>query len=391
MTDRTRWFDLAPADAWFFRDGRPSNRGEDQSDLASLFPPHATTVVGALRAALARQQGWAGRGPWPAEIGATLGDGFDDLGRLAFTGPFLRKQCGAAAELLFPMPRHLLGKIDEEDDGPTFTPRSWLRPEPVACDLGDDVHLPMPPRQGDADTQPGTTGGDFFLTTTGMEAVIAGALPESAQCIHRNSLFTDEPRVGIAFDEQNPQARTTGEGAIYSPSYVRLQQGVSLAVGITGLPEDWHVPGILPLGGESRLATCRELPQQAVRLPHGEPDDQAIADTGRELLILLTPAHLTGGDSTDRTDGWIGPRPGEPAAGLHGGLAGSVLTAALDRPVRIGGWDFRKGPRPLEPFVPAGSVWWLEGVGGALDRLGSSPFTAYGYGHAIRARCPVDP
>jgi len=388
MTDHDRWFDLEPADAWFFRDGRPSNRGEDQSDLGSLFPPHAATVVGALRAALARQRGWSGRGSWPAEIAAVIGDGFDDLGRLRCTGPFLRRrsQDEDLAELLFPMPRHVLGHLGESGGTPTFTPASWLRPEPISCDLGDQVHLPVPPREANATGPRATTGDDFLLTATGMDAVIAGRLPASSHCVHHSLLFAREPRVGIALDEEDPAARSTADGAIYSPGYVRLAKGVSLALGIAGLPDDWSAPGVLPLGGESRLATCRELPTATVRLPGVDAEERA--DTEPGLLVLLTPARLADADD-GRPDRWAGPRPGEAAAALHDGMKGTVHTAALDRPVRIGGWDFRTGPRPLEPFIPAGSVWWLDApAGGAAGRLGASPFTAYGYGHAVRARWP---
>ena len=52
-----------PIDSWFFRDGTPfTTNSTPQEDVSSLFPPYPPTVVGALRAALALEKGWPGRG-----------------------------------------------------------------------------------------------------------------------------------------------------------------------------------------------------------------------------------------------------------------------------------------------------------------------------------------
>ena len=84
---------LEPVDTWFFRDGTPFTKGDSpQENVGSLFPPPPATVVGALRAALARSRGWGGRGSWPPEICEILGDGPDDLGQLRFDGPFLLRE-----------------------------------------------------------------------------------------------------------------------------------------------------------------------------------------------------------------------------------------------------------------------------------------------------------
>ena len=59
--------DLQPVDTWFFRDSTPFTMGKaPQENVGSVFPPHPATVVGAIRAALARSRGWDGRGRWGA-------------------------------------------------------------------------------------------------------------------------------------------------------------------------------------------------------------------------------------------------------------------------------------------------------------------------------------
>jgi len=361
-----RWFDLEPIDAWFFRDSRPSNRGEDQSDLKSLFPPHPVTVAGALRAALASKQGWNGQNSWPDNLKPVLGDG-GNLGKLSFMGPFLRK----GEELIFPMPQHVMGYMKDTGQDIIFEPCDLLQPgkESVTTDAGlirlPEVHY----NDGKKGFKPPSAPENFFVSATGMNQILEGELPSAKCCIHARSIYYHEPRVGI---QRDPDTGTTGEKALYSPQYIRLQRDVSMAVGISGLPEDWSLPSIFPFGGESRLAGCTqletgpELPQQPLR-------------NGKAIVLLLTPAHFS-------EDCWCGACPGDSAANLNNTLSGSVVTAAIDRPIRIGGWDsIKKQPLPTAPYVPAGSVWWLENAlcsnGGNTLQLGAR--TAYGFGTAL--------
>ena len=57
-----------------------------------MFPPTPESVAGALRAALARCNGWDGmERRWPPSLNPVLGDGPDDLGSLMFEGPLVSK------------------------------------------------------------------------------------------------------------------------------------------------------------------------------------------------------------------------------------------------------------------------------------------------------------
>jgi len=350
-----RWLQIEPVDAWFFRDGRPFNRGESQDDLECLFPPAPVTVVGALRAALARERGWSGSGSWTDhshELRDILGDGFEDLGRLRFLGPFLLQN----GELLWPMPRHVVGHMAEETDeeGRTrtvFVPKRLLRPttDPVICDVGE-TRLPELSAGGQtvsaqsAEKPPKPADG-VFLTTAGMSKVLAGHLPDKTECRLSEDLFTEELRVGIS---REVETRTTGRAALYNPRYLRLKPGVSLIEGVAGLPDQWQLPTLMPLGGESRMAT--------VTLLERPPTFPQLATGSLVTLISATPACFA--------EPWWGAWPGDGVSRLSGELAGTVVTVAVDRPQRIGGWDSLAGsPLPLRPFVPAGTVWWFESEG----------------------------
>lgn len=362
------WLALSPLDTWFFGDGRPNNMTEDQSDLRSLFPPPAPTVAGAVRAGAARALGWTS-GPWPPELTAVLGDG-PDLGPLRFTGPFLARN----GEALFPAPRHLLGSLDEEG---RWRPRDLLAPgDPaVRSDLASHpIRLPRPCRLTATRSERLTEPRDLWVTRNGMDRVLAGDLPSSDDCVPASALFALEARIGLARD---PATRTAREGALYSPTHVRLRRGVRLLIGVEGLPTGVRLPNLLPLGGESRLAACEEVP--APSLPRGD------VATGGSVLVLLTPACLLDPAGT----AWSVPAPGAPAAALLPGMTGRIESLCLPRPLRVGGWDsVEHRPRPLTPLVPAGTVWFLREtrIVDPLPRIGS--ITAFGYGHLVGGLSP---
>lgn len=375
---------LRPIDAWFFRDGRPYDQNEStQAWVESQFPPPAPTVVGALRLALARAQGFSGRGAWDAALAAVLGDGPDDLGALRFVGPRLRR----GDEDLFPLPRHVLGELAQgsarEDDRPTsWVARDLLVPEamPVTCDLGGSaahpVWLPRPAGMSAPERAPGHRA-DQWVTAAGLAHVLAGRLPEASQIVGADALWRLEPRVGL---ERAWPARTARQGALYSPSYVRIGHQVSVAVGISGVPDGWSLPLTLTLGGEGRMASCDGL-TRPLSLPACPAEAIRRAPAGRRLaVVLLTPACLM---SPQDEPTW--PGPGEPLPGLPGAR---VVSACVDRPLLIGGWDGRRRrPLPLRPFAPAGSVWFCEldddaDLDEVLTRHGDhiGRDTAYGFG-----------
>lgn len=327
--------ELAPVDTWFFRDGTPFFAGESpMGGVGSLFPPHPGTVVGALRAALAVNRGWDGRGRWPAEFCAVLGDGPDDLGRLTFDAPILLRD----GQPLFPVPRHLLGAGNPGE----WVPATLLLPGPaVTCDLGEAVRLPRAlPVAGDPhDLKP---GGGQWLTSRGLTAVLNGALPFPEDVVFSGDLWAMEDRTGL---ELNRATGTAVEGLLYNARHVRPATGVSLGARIHGLPDDWTVPfgQLLPLGGESRLAECREWDGD---LRFGDP----VGTAARHEIAVIALSPLDVGEEV-----CMGIQPIDELAGAR------VISAAVDRPLRIGGWNsLRRTPLPMRSVLPPGSVLFCE-------------------------------
>jgi len=356
---------LDPLDTLFFRDGTPfAADSSAPSDVGGLFPPHPATLTGALRAALARANGWSGSGRWTPELNQAFGAGPEDLGLLSFTGPFLLR----AGQPLFAAPLHLQGA----SAGDGWTPRALLQPgSAVVCDLGDAVRLPdLPAAIPAAERAELKAGEGWWLTRAGLEAVLRGSLPAPETLVASGELWREEPRIGI---ERNRQTRTAADGMLYTCRHVRLARQVGLGVEIAGLDHHWMPPsGALPLGGESRLALCSPW-QQALALTAPLP---AVVASGRLLVVALTPLALS-------AEQILGRAPLPELAGAR------VISACLGRPLRIGGWDsLARRPLPLQSFLPAGSVLFCQlldpAAGGALAagcglaRIGARQRWGYG-------------
>ena len=322
---------LDPVDTWFFRDGTPfTAQSAPQEDVGSLFPPHPPTLVGALRAALARANGWNGQGQWCSAMCDVLGDGPEDLGAVSFAGPFLLRD----AKPLFRAPRHLLGASDSG----RWEPRAFLSPgAPVTCDLGDNVRLP------ELNERTLQAGDDEWLTPSGLNAALRGQLPGTDEVESSKCLWSTEPRIGLARDDDTRSAK---EGMLYSSRHVRLHRGVSLGVRIAGVPADWTRPfgQLAPLGGESRLA---ELQEWDSNLHFDAPLDQ-IKNTRRVVLTALSPLDL-------EQEIYVGKTPLNGLGGIH------VVSACLERPQRVGGWNSgTRRPLALRSVLPPGSALFCE-------------------------------
>ena len=325
--------ELLPIDTWFFRDGTPfALDNSPQENVGSLFPPHPPTVVGALRAAMARSNGWDGRSAWSSDIREVLGDGPEDLGRVSVDGPFLLHH----EEPLYRMPRHLAGS---SDDG-RWKPSTFHRlGDETTCDLGR-VRLPEPMRETGTKLK---TGDRHWLTKHGMNAVRHGCLPNHDDVVSDDSLWSVEPRIGL---QRDGATRTAKEGMLYSTRHVRLAPGVSLGARIAGLPADWGIPfgELLPLGGESRLAECGKWNADvSLKVPW-----ERISATGRVAVVALSPV-----------DWGAQVRPGLELSAPFGNAR--IVSACIDRAQRIGGWDSQaRCPVPLRSVLPPGSVLFCE-------------------------------
>lgn len=338
MTSKT--YKLTPVGTWFFRDGRPYNQDESKlADIKSMFPPFAVTAVGALRASVARNLGWNGKGDWSDDIKDKLGDG-QKLGPLTFKGPYLVREKEGKSETLFPAPLHILGKLSEGENGQWEKPTLLKPGEEVDCDIGDKIRLPSSKNAQGKKSLYGS-----YLTLADLKVVLTGGDLSKIHPVRAKNLWDFEFRVGI---ERVFETRTPLEGALYSISRVRLEQGVGLAVAVDGLGAGMDLQSTLPFGGEGGLAYSDSL-NDTIKIP-----EYPVLKPSSDGKIRFTVTHLT---HAYFEGSW--PGPGDEVPDLAGA---KVVSACLERPVWIGGWDsVNREPLPLKPFIPGGSTWFCEG------------------------------
>lgn len=388
---------FAPLDTLFFRDGRPFNAGETVW-LNSQFPPSGRTLQGAIRSAIVEHSGmdWisyraackpenAAGDPLVRAIGTA-----QDLGEMRLSGPFLLRD----REWLLPVPLDLF--VAQQVYGllaPSATP--------VECDLGA-VRLPQASVKG-LKTQEGK-----YVTVAVMAELLAGQTANfpSKPSASLWKLFADnpddpeekdaladlEPKVGLGRDNV---LRLHKEGMLYSIATVRLREGVTLAMVVAGIDEKLHPSGpfIQRLGGEGKLAKVSiSDPPAWPRMPTLIPK----AGKLRFKLVLTTPTYFKecwrpDGFALRENVGWQGSWPAITTNQETIELANvTLVSACIGKTVRIGGWDLASNaPRPLEGFVPAGSVYFCEIDAGQMDNVAAlhgghiGLHREYGFGHVL--------
>ncbi len=352
MSNTVTWV-IEPIDTWFFRQGSPFDLGQNVLTGDVIFPPHMSTLQGAIRTAIAREQGWHNGHDdlWPEILGTP-----DDLGAMSLEGVFLQKN----HQLLFPVPRHL---VQYGEAIISLTPG-----DPVESDLG----LRALPRLKSGAPQEGKVSSldESYISSEGLVQSLQGKLPPPETILSPDTLWHQEIRTGLGVNDQTQVAEP---GLLYQATHVRLKKDVSLIVSVKGIPWTWQKSvRAFPLGGESRFARATlsehsiSLPPLTVKPSH---DGQV-----RVIAILLTPGLFE-----------------DPQRALRDGpLSEPCLSAVTGRVARRGGWDLkRRRPRPSDSFIPAGSVWFYLLSPKTWDTLKIlhgrhvGMKTEYGFGHII--------
>jgi len=366
-------FALWPDDLLFFRDGKPSTVGEDHY-LRSLFPPHPTTLYGAIRTRRLLDEKVPLQGlaqAWSSlrrELLSELGP-WGGFGELELRGPWLvRDQPDCEPEILLPAPQDLavISKLSKtkksgpKSGSPTVTSvfRFLCEPKPPAKSCPGWSHSfglwqiheklgskwkPKAFQPGEEEPQPAV---GWYLTSAGIASWSHGGLPKASHFVHHSELWLPEPRTGVGLRKK---VRSHWDGRLFSFGYIRLAQHVALGFEVRhcGL----EAGGALRLGGDGRMARLEGGPP--LRLPTHTPKP------GRPFCLSFATPTLS-------KTGALPPGFDASGAGTLPGPDNSpaqcrVLAAILKNPQLIGGWDLAKNcAKPLRRAIPAGTVYVLE-------------------------------
>ncbi|NBB86616.1 MAG: type III-B CRISPR module-associated protein Cmr3 [Bacteroidetes bacterium] len=350
---------LEPSDVLLFRDGRSFSAGDQLA--TGHFPPHPTTVYGALRSALLSQ---SGADFHKADFGLK-GTGLADVvgtktapGALSLTGFSLAHRTGDGVEALYPVPGDVL--INKEDKGKPFADvrGTYLVPVQRAAS-GPDVAgrtnmpgdlLPLWPAASAGSDNPTYTGAEGWLSAGPYAQLLRGSLQALQHAIPPGQLFSSEPRTSVSIEAE---ARTATEGHLFSVQFTRPHEGIGFLVEVDAPTLDLTPSGWLRLGGEARAVRYETVDEGSAQVPPGY-GDTAAAKGSYLKLTLVTAAPFSGG--------WL-PDGFDPDT-LRGEVAGvpcRLAGAAVGTPQHLGGWDVAAGrPKPTRRAVPAGSTYFVE-------------------------------
>ena len=341
-TQSTLTLSFTPYDTWFFRESRPHD-AVGASELSSLFPPPVKTLIGAFRSHLGEQAQIDWRTRYSESLKMDLSDllgASNQLGPVSLNGPWIHRQ----GQRLYPAPLYLMHKdqdIQRLEIGPT-----------VRCDLGN-VRLP----QLAAGLKGYKTLENRWLTSSGLSKCLNGQVPTAQECFSTQDLFSLEPRLGIA---RNNQQRQVLEGKLYQTQHLRLKAEIDVQLEIHDLPDALLAMAnqanspVLRLGGEGRMASLNSQ-NSALDLPDLKPinQDSFVIHfmTAADFNGQMFPADFTKQQNNGQTV-W---------QGQINGIECQIEAAVIGKAHREGGWDMQNHqPHPVKSYIPAGSAWFCR-------------------------------
>lgn len=344
---KTTWIEMEPIDTLFFKGSESMEAGENH-EVDTMFPPMPTTIIGAIRTAIMRQNDIAPAAYLENPDQCLLKHpilGRPDKPAFSLTGPLFRTGNGC---LLLPAPANWFAdppeqhqKHEWEIDWAVQTAKP-LTGSPLG--LVGSVADPFWVKGPKCSNMKSLSG--WWVTPATFEAVshnknilfikdITKLKSDQAAILPSSALFCREERVGIALTPE----RTSKDGYLYSTAHVRLRGDVSLLVGINSAHELFlSDEGILQLGGEQRI--CRYRLIENAMLPE---------KTDGRFLVALSPIEFFSLSEELR-----------------------VVPRASGKLIRVGGWDMAKGfHKPMSAWLPAGTVFFTN------DKQDCSQFMMY--------------
>ncbi len=342
---------LQANDTFFFRDGRPFTKG-DQSEGYSIFPPLPSTILGALRTAYIAEHGdlsafYAGK------MAMTIGTP-DSLGSISLNGVFLADR---NSTIYYPIPLDLVVKKKETDN------RLYLlKVGTESSNLSSNASLTYLLKWFGAEDVESETNGRLEGIVM-AEYLLGGQTEFGFRPIEDFIRF--EPKIGIERDYRTSSAK---DNMLYRINMSRFQsqflkKNERKALSDLGFVVDYQCKielpenGMLKLGGEGKSFTYKQSCYHTDPLA-AEEDMTALKEvihsSGFFKLYFATPAIFD--------HGWL-PKWIDKTTynAQYESLSFELITAAVGKPIAIGGWDMKKNmPKPTRQAVPAGSVYYFK-------------------------------
>lgn len=370
---------IQPVDVLFFRDSKPFGAGESHA-AKGAYMPGPQPFAGAVRTAVLAQELALRQKPFSTyakdkafqaevkEIGTP-----QQYGEFALTGPFAAQMEEGMLNIFLPTPLDLLKEREDDSaalrgvlpvtevfEGISTNLRTksvlWIRQEQAPSEL--DIHAfkdeaVMAYLQNDDGRPP---------------IQIADEMKAEAD------FMIGEDRTGIALSEH----KTAKEGHLYTNQYLRLTErpgivrGFFVETNVTSLPPI----GLLKLGGEGRMARYQVVEDKAMGSwlvgNKGKKRQELKNKVGKSNLCkiyLASPAVFAQGWLPDFIDKDTLLSKEDSIFGRHH-ITLQLISAAIGKPVSIGGWDLaKKYPKTMYKAVPGGSVYFFKCIAGNMEDI----------------------
>ena len=325
---------LKPNDTFFFRDGRPFNRGQ-QAEGYSIETPLPSTVMGALRTAyIAFCGGMTQFINENEEMKSVIGTkhSLEDAS-VHIKGVFLGCSDGS---LYYPTPRDLVSEKKSQD----------TKLYPLSIESRSNTfyssfasELPAFLTWKKSEVQVEHAGG--YVSSDNLRKYLLS----ETQCLtsEKSDFIIDEPKIGIT---REYKTLTAAEGMLYRINMKRFKDSeFGFVVDVNGI-DQLPKSALIKLGGEGKgfsySKTCHALNLLS------EDDLKILRDRIRALrkfkIYLAAPAIFD--------EGWF---PSDIPKGVE------LIAAAVGNYVSIGGWDVAHNrPKSTYRSVPAGSVYYFQ-------------------------------
>lgn len=343
------WLDLEPADTLFFRDHGSRRPGVD--NWAGSVPPSPLTLFGAIGSWLMEGLGvdFAAfkKAEEPHDLLGTFNAELREL-PWSIAGPFWGEQgtvyFPAPASAYFCEPNKYAWLIPAEERGLFSGLPDGLRPL-VFADGQSISGKDLKPAQG-------------WISRSRLGDFLQSGMPENFNHQEEAKFFGTEKRYGIGVDKDSFAAE---DGMLFVTPRMRVRQGKVFSVQIRFKAEDARAKieqvlqknnGVAFFGGERGRVKISFRKNETLI---AAPDPAELAQQGRFLLYLCTPALFT--------EGW------KPAHWPDCFNGAELIGAAVHKPCRISGWAQGQGPRRLYHAAPGGSVYFFETKGWNENRF----------------------
>ncbi|MEO0293606.1 MAG: type III-B CRISPR module-associated protein Cmr3 [candidate division WOR-3 bacterium] len=334
------WIKISPNDTLFFRSGRPFTMGSE-TWTDTIFSPYPSTIYGALRTFLIFERGSLKdfkNGKYK-DIGTP-----DEKGTMKIFGPLIFNSKHSLT--YFPAPLDLVMKKENKKNDKLFQISKVKKPEIFYSEYSLEDMLIYPKKE-----QVESTEG--YLDNIPFKEYLQG---QKGEYSFISEFYTPEPQIGIARDDITLSSK---EGYLYRAQMIRLEKDYCFLVKIDGI-ENMPEKGLFALGGEGKTAKFEKINENP--LGKLENINFELSD-GVFKIYLATPAIFKNGWLPE----WINLNSLE---GEKDGVKLKLLTCAVGKFLRIGGWDMAKNePKPMYKAVPSGSVYYFKVLNGSLEKI----------------------